>query len=135
MNKCIFLGRITKDIELTFAQGNGTAIARFSLAVPRKFKKGETDFINVIAFSKTAENIAKYFNKGSLILLETHVQTGSYDAKDGTKRYTTDFIVDNFDFAGGNNTNTEGSNTQNAPNSNDLSTDDLMPVEDGDMPF
>lgn len=129
MNKCIFLGRISKDIELSYAAGSGTAIARFSLAVGRKFKKGETDFLNMVAFGKTAENINTYFKKGNLILLETHVQTGSYDAKDGTKRYTTDFIIDSFDFV--NNTSKENNTSQN----NELTTDDLTPVDDGDMPF
>lgn len=133
MNKCIFLGRITKDIELSFAAGSGTAIARFSLAVGRKFKKGETDFLNMVAFGKTAENITKYFKKGNLILLETHVQTGSYDAKDGTKRYTTDYIIDSFDFV--NNNNTEGNNKENAPEDNNLGLEEILPEDGGDMPF
>ena len=133
MNKCIFLGRITKDIELSFAAGSGTAIARFSLAVGRKFKKGETDFLNMVAFGKTAENITKYFKKGNLILLETHVQTGSYDAKDGTKRYTTDYIIDSFDFV--NNNNTEGNDKENTPEDNNLGLEEILPEDGGDMPF
>lgn len=133
MNKCIFLGRITKDIELSFAAGSGTAIAKFSLAVGRKFKKGETDFLNMVAFGKTAENLTKYFKKGNLILLETHVQTGSYDTKDGTKRYTTDFIIDSFDFV--NNNSTEGSNKENIPEGNNLGFEEILPGEEGDMPF
>lgn len=133
MNKCIFLGRITKDIELSFAAGSGTAIAKFSLAVGRKFKKGETDFLNMVAFGKTAENITKYFKKGNLILLETHVQTGSYDAKDGTKRYTTDYIIDSFDFV--NNNNIEGNNKENTPEDNNLGLEEILPEDGGDMPF
>lgn len=133
MNKCIFLGRITKDIELSFAAGSGTAIAKFSLAVGRKFKKGETDFLNMVAFGKTAENLTKYFKKGNLILLETHVQTGSYDTKDGTKRYTTDFIIDSFDFV--NNNSTEGSNKENIPEDNNLGLEEILPEDGGDMPF
>lgn len=133
MNKCILLGRITKDIDLNFAQGSGTAIAKFSLAVPRKFKKGETDFLNIVAFGKTAETIAQYFKKGSMILLETHAQSGSYDAKDGTKRYTTDFIADNFEFVGTN--NNSGKVEENGTGNNELTTDELTPVDEGDMPF
>lgn len=133
MNKCIFLGRITKDIELSFAAGSGTAIAKFSLAVGRKFKKGETDFLNMVAFGKTAENLTKYFKKGNLILLETHVQTGSYDDKNGIKRYTTDFIIDSFDFV--NNNSTEGSNKENIPEGNNLGFEEILPGEEGDMPF
>lgn len=132
MNKCIFLGRISKDIEVTFAAGSGTAIAKFSLAVPRKFKKGETDFFNMVAFGKTAENINTYFKKGNLILLETHAQTGSYDAKDGTKRYITDYIIENFDFVNNNNNN---DNKENGPSKEELGFEEVMPGEDGDMPF
>lgn len=133
MNKCIFLGRLSKDIELNFAAGNGMAIARTSLAVSRKFKKGETDFFNIVAFGKTAENMAKFFKKGSMIALETHAQTGSYDAKDGTKRYTTDYIVDNFEFAGSNGAKEE---TEGTPGTEKSNLDpDFTPVDDGDMPF
>lgn len=132
MNKCIFLGRISKDIEVTFAAGSGTAIAKFSLAVPRKFKKGETDFLNMVAFGKTAENINTYFKKGNLILVETHVQTGSYDDKNGIKRYTQDYIIDNFDFVNNNNNN---DNKESGPSKEELGFEEVMPGEDGDMPF
>lgn len=133
MNKCILLGRLSKDVELNFAQGSGTAIARTSLAVNRKFKKGETDFLNIVAFGKTAENMNKFFKKGSMILLEAHAQSGSYDAKDGTKRYTMDFIVDSFDFVGSNGTGTEG--TQGAGAEKPNLDSDFTPVDEGDMPF
>lgn len=96
------MGRITKDLELKYAQ-SGTAILGFTLAVNRKFnKEGEekqTDFIMCKAFGKTAENISNYFGKGRLILVEGRIQTGSYD-KDGAKVYTTDIIVEAFDFTG-----------------------------------
>ncbi len=140
MNKCIFLGRITKEVAVTFAQGNGTTIGKFSIAVPRKFKKDETDFFNIVAFGKTADNIAKYFTKGSLILLETHAQAGSYEAKDGTKRYTMDFIADSFDFVGANNNNgnTEavaGAGATEKPASSNMGLEEMTPVYDEDMPF
>ncbi len=98
MNKVFLNGRLTKDIDLTFAQGSGTAICKFNLAVNRKFKKDEADFFNCIAFNKTGEIIAEYFKKGSPILLDGHIQTGSYENKEGRRVYTTDIIVDSFDF-------------------------------------
>lgn len=131
MNKVVLIGNLTKDPELNFTAGSGTAVARFTVAVAR-MKKGESDFINCIAFGKTAETIAQYFFKGSKIAIEGHIQTGSYDAKDGTKRYTTDVIVDRFEFVESSKNNKGGQ----AENSQDNFYNDITPV-DGDemMPF
>ena len=99
MNKCIFSGRLTSDVDLR--EAGTTMMAKFRVAVRRQYKReGEpdADFINMIAFGKTAENISKFFGKGSMILVDTRMQTGSYEKKDGTKVYTTDFIVNSFDF-------------------------------------
>jgi single-strand DNA-binding protein len=107
MNKCIFLGRITKDIELKYA-GENTAIANFTLAVNRKFKKDgqpDADFLPMVAIGKTAEVIEKYCGKGSQITVTSRVQTRNWDDKDGNKHYTTEFVVEEFDFAGGNKSN------------------------------
>jgi len=134
MNKVVLIGRLTKDPELRFAAGSGTAVSRFSVAVTRQFKKEETDFINCVAFGKTAEMISQYLLKGSQIALTGSIRTGSYDAQDGSKRYTTDVAVDSFEFIG-----FKGSNSTN--NSNGSSegeskpNDDMTPVYDGDMPF
>ena len=87
MNKVILIGTLTRDPELNFAAGSGTAVTRFSLAVTRPFKKDETDFINCIAFGKTGETIAQYLTKGRQLAVTGSIRTGSYDAKDGTKRY------------------------------------------------
>ena len=103
MNKVILIGRLTRDPELNFAAGSGTAVTRFSLAVTRPFKKDETDFINCIAFGKTGETIAQYLTKGRQLAVTGSIRTGSYDAKDGTKRYTTDVVVDSFEFIGSGN--------------------------------
>lgn len=134
MNKTMLLGRITKDIELRFGK-DGMAIAKFSVAVNR-MKKGETDFINCIAFGKTAETIANYIKKGSQIGIEGHIQTGSYTNKDGHKVYTTDVIVDRFDFvSGGNNTNTTN-NTQSGDVPQDyFSNGDMIEDDSDSMPF
>ena len=151
MNKVILIGRLTKDPELNFAAGSGTAVTRFSLAVTRPFKKDETDFINCIAFGKTGETIAQYLTKGRQLAVTGSIRTGSYDAKDGTKRYTTDVVVDSFEFIGsGNNSGAgrdQGSYNNNFGSSNNGSDysnpssfggnfeEDMTPVDDGDMPF
>ncbi|MGJ0843335.1 single-stranded DNA-binding protein [Clostridium tertium] len=130
MNKVILIGRLTKDPELNFAAGTGTAVARFTLAVTRPFKKDETDFINCIAFNKRAEAIAQYLTKGRQLAVTGSIRTGSYDAKDGTKRYTTDIVVDSFEFIGSG----QGNNNQGNTSSNNFE-DEMTPVDDGDMPF
>ncbi len=133
MNKVVLIGNLTKDVDLSFAAGSGTAVGRFTVAVAR-MKKGESDFPNCISFGKTAETIAQYFFKGSKIAIEVHIQTGSYDAKDGTKRYTTDVIVDRFEFVGQANNNNQSNTSSNNFNQNNFE-DEMTPVDDGDMPF
>ena len=101
MNKVILVGRLTAKPELRYTQQN-TAYTRFSVAVNRSFTNAEgkrdADFINVVAWRKQAETISKYFDKGNLIALEGRLQTGSYDDKDGNKKYTVDVALDNFEF-------------------------------------
>ena len=135
MNKWVGIGRLTKDPELNFAAGTGTAVCRFSLAVTRPFKKDETDFINCIAFGKTGETIAQYLTKGRQLAVTGSIRTGSYDAKDGTKRYTTDIVVDSFEFIGNSNGNSNNQgNTSNSFSGMNFE-EDMTPVDDGDMPF
>ncbi len=101
MNKVVLVGRLTAKPELRYTPQN-TAYTRFSVAVNRTFTnadgKRDADFINVVAWRKQAETISKYFDKGNLIALEGRLQTGSYDDKDGNKRYTVDVALDNFEF-------------------------------------
>lgn len=132
MNKVVLIGNLTKDVDLSFAANSGMAVGRFQVAVAR-MKKGESDFPNCISFGKTAETIAQYFFKGSKIAIEGHIQTGSYDAKDGTKRYTTDVIVDRFEFVGQGKQEQKEDNPFNNGGMN--FEEDMMPVDDGDMPF
>ena len=136
MNKWVGIGRLTRDPELNFAAGTGTAVARFTLAVTRPFKKDETDFINCIAFNKRAEAIAQYLTKGRQLAVTGSIRTGSYDAKDGTKRYTTDIVVDSFEFIGSGQTN----NNQDGAANNDGNNqggfyDDMTPEYTEDCPF
>lgn len=110
MNEVILMGRFTREPELKFG-ASGVAILGFTLAVNRKFnKEGEekqSDFILCKAFGKTAENMAKFFAKGNLAIVMGRIQTGSYD-KDGQKVYTTDVIVNSFEFSGEKKTKTDG---------------------------
>lgn len=136
MNKVILLGRLTKDPELKFTAGKGTAVTRFTLAVTRQFKRDEADFINCVAFNKTAEIIAQYCTKGTQVSLIGNIRTGSYDAQDGSKRYTSDVVVESFEFVGNNKNNNTNSDATSSTN-HDFSgfDDDMTPVDDGDMPF
>ncbi len=110
MNKVLLVGRLTAKPELRYTNGN-TAFLRFTVAVNRNFTnsdgKREADFINVVAWRKQAETIAKFFDKGNLIAVEGRLQTGSYDDRDGNKRYTTDVALDNFEFVEGKNSRSQ----------------------------
>ena len=125
MNKAVLVGRLTKDPELRYAAGSDTAVCKFTVAVNR-MKKDEADFINCVAFNKTAETIANYLVKGRKIAIAGRIQTDSYTAQDGTKRYTTDVVVESFEFC-------DSSNKSNS--SNNSIDDDVTPVDDADMPF
>jgi single-strand DNA-binding protein len=101
MNKCEFIGRVSREVEIRIA--GETPVARFGLAVPKRFKKDgepDADFINCVAFGKTAEILEKYVNKGSQIGISARVQCGNYTNKDGIKVYTTDFVVEELDLLG-----------------------------------
>lgn len=101
MNSVNLVGRLTRDPELRMSQDGQTSITRFSIAVDRRFKKdGEqtADFINCVAFGKSAEFVNTYFSKGQRIGLTGRIQTGSYTNKDGQKVYTTDIVAENVEF-------------------------------------
>lgn len=103
MNKVILSGRFTKDPEQRM-MSNQTEFSRFSLACQSSFvnKDGErdTEFINCVAFGRTAETINRYCKKGAMIVAQGRIKNSSYDAQDGTKRYSTDVVIENFEFAG-----------------------------------
>ena len=118
MNSINLIGNLTKDFDLKYSQ-SGTAFVNGSVAVQRRFKnqKGEyeTDFINLKAFGKTAENLANYFSKGSKIGISGSLQTGSYENKEGQRVYTNDVVVEQFTFVESRGGNT-GGQTQRATN-------------------
>ena len=103
MNKTILMGRLTKDPEVKYLQDeNSTAMARYALAVDRRYRKdgkAETDFISCVTFGKNAEFAEKYLRKGTKIALAGRIQTGSYTNRDGQKVYTTDVVVEEQEFA------------------------------------
>ena len=111
MNSFVGYGRLTKDVELRYSQNN-VAVGRFTLAVNRAYQKEDVkaDFLNMVAFGKTAETIEKFFRQGSRIVVHCHVQNDNYTNKDGNKVYQTNFIVDSFSFV---DTRAEGGITQN----------------------
>ena len=126
MNKTLLIGRTTKDPDIRYAQSEQPmTIARFNLAVDRRFKKeGEqsADFISCVAFGKTAEFIEKYVFKGTKIAVEGRIQTGSYTNNDGNKVYTTDVVVEQVEFAGAKTDSKSAAKESN---------DDFMNVADG----
>ena len=103
MNKVILMGRLTRDPDVRYSQGaNATAVARYTLAVDRRFRReGEptADFINCVSFGRTAEFAEKYFRQGLKIVVTGRIQTGSYTNRDGVQVYTTDIVVEEQEFA------------------------------------
>lgn len=103
MNKVLLMGRLTRDPEVRYSQGeNATVIARYTLAVDRRFKKdGEqtADFVSCVAFGRAAEFAEKYFYKGIKIAVSGRIQTGSYTNREGQKVYTTDVVIEEQEFA------------------------------------
>lgn len=139
MNKVILMGRPTKNPEVRYSQGEkSTAIARYTLAVDRRFKRDNeqnADFINCIAFGKSAEFAEKYFHKGTKVVVTGRIQTGSYTNKDGQKVYTTDVVVEDQEFA-----ESKATSQQNQQNNSTPATDSdgFMNIPDGideEMPF
>ena len=103
MNKVVLMGRLTRDPEVRYSAGeNALAIARYTLAVDRRFRRdGEAtaDFINCVSFGRTAEFAEKYFRQGLRIVVSGRIQTGSYTNREGQKVYTTEVVVENQEFA------------------------------------
>ncbi|MCM0647038.1 single-stranded DNA-binding protein [Clostridium swellfunianum] len=154
MNKVVLIGRLTKDPELKFTPGTGTAVATFTLAVDRRLpnKNGqrEADFVPIVVWGKQAESTANYMSKGKLMGVSGRIQTRSYDAKDGSKRYVTEIVAEEVQFLEwGNGNGSQGGSPQ--PNraasqqgnsgfpgmdfSGSIYEDEMTPVDDGDIPF
>ena len=157
MNKVFLVGRLTRDPDLRYGASNN-AVMRTSIAVDRQFTnqngEREADFINIVAFGNRAETMKKYLTKGSQIAVSGRIQTGSYDGTDGKRVYTTDVIIDEFQFLdsrGANNQNTQApsnnsSTTEVTPydfssENTEVETDpfkdfgDKIEIDDSDLPF
>lgn len=123
MNKVILMGRLTRDPEVRYSQGEKSmAIARYTLAVDRRGSRNSNDgqrtadFINCVAFDKSGEFAEKYFHQGMRVLISGHIQTGSYTNRDGQKVYTTDVVIDDQEFADSKNAGGNAGNSANTGN-------------------
>lgn len=140
MNKVILMGRLTRDPEIRYSQGeNSTAIAKFSLAVERKFKRNgeaEADFFNCTAFGKTAEVVEKYLKKGTKMAVIGRLQNDNYTNKEGQKVYSVQIIVEEMEFAESKKTAAEGNTSGGFQQ--DSSGDGFMNIPEGleeELPF
>ena len=140
MNKVILSGRLTRDADIRYSQGeNSTAVARFTLAVDRRFKReGDeqtADFISCVAFGKTAEVVEKYCHQGTKLIVEGRWQTGSYTNKDGQKVYTNDCMIENLEFAESKASSESGTSKPTPSNVGDGFMNIPDGVDDSDLPF
>ena len=147
MNRVILMGRLVRDPDVRYTQGQQPmCIARYTLAVDRRGRKEEgqqtADFISCVAFGKSGEFVEKYLHKGVKICVEGHIQTGSYNDKDGNKRYTTDVVVDAHEFCESKAANDVAQNAAPAPqaaaNSQQSALDSFMQIPDEideELPF
>ena len=142
MNKVVLIGRLTKDPELKYTPGTGTAVTTITLAVENyNSKSGEktADFIPVVLWGKQAENTAQYMLKGNQVAISGRISVRTYDAKDGTKRYVTEVVADMFNgvqFLSKNNNSNSNTSVENNDVFGGMNFDEYnMPVDDGDMPF
>ena len=146
INRVVIIGRLTKDLEPKQTQ-SGISNLRFTVAVNRKVAKegqAQADFINCVAWRQTADNMAKFLRKGSLIGVEGRIETGSYQAQDGTMRYTTDVIAESVQFLEPKQT---ASRTPDSPSMGDVGADaygydgqstdfnSTIKISDDDLPF
>lgn len=148
MNKVILMGRLTRDPEVRYSQGeNATAVARYTLAVDRRFSRNNgggdqqtADFIQCVAFGRSGEFAEKYFRKGLKVVVTGRIQTGSYTNKDGQRVYTTDVVVEDQEFAESKNasqSNGGGFVPADRPSPSDAG-DGFMNIPDGideELPF
>ena len=143
MNKVILMGRLTRDPEIRYSQGNDQmAIARYTLAVDRRFNRNgdqTADFINCVAFGRSAEFAEKYLKQGTKIVATGRIQTGSYTNKDGNKVYTTDVVIEDQEFAESKGNTAESDSTPSGrANPANASADGFMSIPEGiedDLPF
>lgn len=146
MNHAVFKGRLTRDPEVRFSQGeNSMAIARYTIAVNRMGRSSQNnneqtaDFINCVAFDKAGEFAEKYYRQGMRVLVSGRIQTGSYTNKDGIKVYTTDLIIQSQEFADSKSVSGDGSQSASRPEPSQADgagfTNIPAGVEEPNLPF
>lgn len=137
MNKVILMGRLTRDVEMRQTP-NGVSVARFSIAVNRRFKsegQPDADFINCVAWRQTGEFIARYFQKGSMIAVVGSIQSRSWDGQDGKKQYSTEVVVDDAYFTGSKGDTEKSDSDTAAPTENQGGFDNYGSEDEDDLPF
>lgn len=144
MNKTILIGRLTADPTLRYTQ-SGTGVASFTLAVNRRFAnqngEREADFINCVAWNKTAEFVANYFKKGQEMALEGRLQVRSYDGNDGQRHWVTEVVVEQVEFVGGKKSDSNNANASGVPSGGgynapgQLGLGEEIVFDDNDLPF
>ena len=139
MNKVILMGRLTRDPEVRYSQGEqAMAVARYTLAVDRRGKNQENsaDFIQFVAFGKAGEFAERYLHKGTKIVLTGRIQTGSYTNKEGQRVYTTDVVAEDQEFAESKNTEGGGTYSNTPAPAPQSGNDGFMPAgDDSELPF
>lgn len=141
MNKVVLMGRLTRDPDVRYSQGETPlAIARYTLAVDRRFKRNgeqDADFINCVAFGRTAEFAEKYLKQGTKMVVSGRIQTGSYTNRDGVKVYTTEVVIEEQDFAESKAAAAQNS-SMGVPQPSAAASDGFMNIPDGleeELPF
>ena len=133
MNKCILIGNLTKDPELT-TTSNGVAVCRFTIAVSRRYSNAEgereTDFLNIVVWRSLGENCHKFLKKGSKVGIVGNIQSRSYDATDGTKRYVTEIVAEEVEFL-----STRNADDQSPKSGVGEEISKLQPIDDDGLPF
>ncbi len=135
MNKVILIGNLTKDPELA-TTNSGISYCRFTLAVPKRFSSSgerEAEFINIVVWRGQAENCNKYLKKGSKAAIVGNIQTRSYDAQDGSKRYVTEVVAEEVEFLGSRNSSDVSNVSSDKGSDDDVS--ELQPIDDDTLPF
>lgn len=128
MNKSLLIGRLVSDTTLKYTAGAGTAVATFTLAVDRTYKKDgqpDADFIPIVVWGKTAESVSQYTAKGKLLAVAGRIQTRSYEDKKGDKRYITEVVAEEVKFL----------EWAKSKDSGSKDYENMTPVDDGDIPF
>ena len=142
MNKVVLIGNLSRDPELSTTNG-GVSVCRFTIAVQRRFQNAEgerdADFINVVVWRAQAENCHKYLKKGSKCAVEGRIQTSSYDAQDGSRRYVTEVVADNVEFIGARRDDGDMPSADRAPSAKPATPSkpvaELEPIDDDSLPF